>query len=105
MSLKNITAGDYGYVIEMTFKDVDDGLPEDLQAFTTKQYIHIRKPDSTFLELAGSFSGNGSDGKVKVTVAAGDIPASWTETKSAARIRCTSGSAQITSDWEEFTFL
>lgn len=105
MSLEKRVAGDFGYEVELTFKDVDTGNVEDLSAFTTTQTIQIRAPDWSIKTLSGSWVTDGTDGKVKAVVTEGAIPESWSGRRCAERIQCTRTGGRATSEWEEFELL
>lgn len=105
MSLDKTVAGDFGYEVELTFKDVDTGNVEDISSFTTTQTIQIRAPDGSVKTLSGSFSGTGTDGKVKATVTEGAIPANWSGRKCAERIQVTRTGGKLTSEWKDFELL
>jgi hypothetical protein len=102
MSLNRITAGDYGYELVLTYLDTDTNAAADLSGYTTAQQIHIRAPDRSVRPKSGSFVTDGTDGEVSIIVADGDIPGSWAGRRCAFRIQVTSGTSQLSSDWEEF---
>ena len=104
MSLNKIVAGAFGYDMILTFKDTDTDAAEDLSGFSGK-YIDIRAPDWSVNSITGSWVTDGSDGLVSATVPSGAIPESWSGKTIAARIKVTSGTAAIYSEWEEFELL
>lgn len=105
MSLNKRVAGDFGYETELVFMDTDTGKAEDLSAFTSTQTIQVRTPDGSVKTLSGSFSGTGTDGKVKAIVTEGTYPANWSGRKVAERIQVTRTGGTHSSEWEEFTLL
>jgi hypothetical protein len=102
MSFDKIAAGAYGYELELTFKDVDTEAAEDLSGYSSSQSIEIKAPDGSVNTVSGGWSSDGTDGKVKITVASGTLPAKWKGRTVAARIKVASGGAVIYSEWEEF---
>ncbi len=62
--------GDVGTVIEMLIQE--DGSAMDLSGATTMQII-FRKPDGSKLEKDASFKTDGTDGRLKYTIGAGDL--------------------------------
>ena len=100
MSLDKITAEDYGQVLTITIKDVDADAAADVSAYTTAQQVFLKDPDGNISDaLTAAFGSDGSDGIVTYTLADGDIdePGRW---EICARV--TSGSAVLTSEWEQF---
>jgi hypothetical protein len=103
MSLEDIAAGSWGYELELVWEDTDTRVAEDLSGYTTAQNIIIIAPDGSENEVTGSFSGNGTDGKVKITVADGAIPKAWKGKAVEVRIAVESPTGKVYSKPEEFT--
>lgn len=101
MSLKDIIAGDYGQVIELTFTDVDTGLAADISSYTTAQQMIFTSPSDVETAKTASFSSDGSDGKIKYTVDASFLTAG----KWRVRGRVTSGAARLTTIEHVFTVI
>ncbi len=102
MSLRDIAAGSWGYELELVWKDTDTKNVEDLSGYTTAQNIVIIAPDGSENEVVGSFSGDGTDGKVKITVADGAIPKAWKGKPIQVRIAVQSPTGKVYSKEEEF---
>jgi hypothetical protein len=62
--------GDVGTIFEGTF--YDGGVIVDISAATTKEIL-FRKPDGTVVTKTGTFSTDGTDGKLRYTTIAGDL--------------------------------
>lgn len=71
MAANEIRLGDIGTVFEITIQD--NGTVVDISEATTQEII-FKKPDvDTVVVKATSFVTDGSDGKIKYTVASGDL--------------------------------
>jgi len=72
MAQDEIHVGDVGTVFEITVQD--GGSVIDISSATTKDII-FEKPDRTNLTKTGSFTTDGTDGKIRYTTAADDLDA------------------------------
>ena len=64
--------GNIGLIIRLSIKDQDGDVVDVSSASSTKD-IRIRKPDDTLLTKGASFTNSGTDGKIQVTLASGDL--------------------------------
>ena len=99
MSLDAINKDDYGYTIELTYKDVDTDSAADVSGYTTGQWLVLKAPSDTETTVSAGFKTDGSDGVVEYTVTSGDIDAVGTWH---VRIKLQSGSSILRSEWEAF---
>ncbi len=72
MAQDEIHVGDIGTVFETTIKDGDSII--DISSASTKSII-FRKPDKTTVTKAGSFTTDGTDGKLRYAIIADDLDA------------------------------
>lgn len=86
--------GDIGTVVELTILD-STGAAFNASGATTKQIL-LRKPTGVVLTKTASFTTDGTDGKIRYTLASGDIdvPGPW-----AIRGRVASGSYDYSTYW------
>lgn len=70
VAANEIHLGDIGTVLTVTLKDGDDIV--DISSATTKQFI-LEKPSGTTLTKPTDFVTDGTDGKEKYTIIAGDL--------------------------------
>ena len=63
-----LRVGDYGATFEDTI--LDNGVAEDISTATTLQFI-FEKPDGTLATKTGSFTTDGTDGKMQYTIESG----------------------------------
>lgn len=71
MSLNDIVEDGSGQVIELTI--TQDDVAVDISTFTTTREIIFKGPDGKIVTKTATFSSDGSDGKIRCTMAAGDI--------------------------------
>lgn len=63
--------GDEGTYLEIEFRSLD-GTAKDISSATT-QKIYLQKPDGTDVEVATSFTTDGTDGKIRYSWQTGDL--------------------------------
>jgi hypothetical protein len=100
VSLDAIIADDFGQVVELTITDTDSGEFADISSYSDAQVFLLKSPKGSVSgALTAAFSSDGTDGKVKYTLASGDIGqgGNW-----AIRARVTKSGAQLTSKWTQF---
>ena len=98
MTLTNIVNGDYGQVITLTVLDTDTDTAEDISGFTTLQMV-FRDPSYNETTVTAAFDSDGTDGKIKYTIAESLIDeVGWW----AVRARLTTATQELTSIWSRF---
>ena len=70
MAKDEIHLNDIGTIFEVTFKEGSDVV--DISSATTKR-IHFRKPNGAVVQQDGTFSSDGTDGKLKYTAVTDDL--------------------------------
>jgi len=70
MAVNEVHLSDIGTVFEITFKDGTSAI--DISAASTKQIL-FKKPDATTLTKSGTFTSDGTDGKLKWVTISGDL--------------------------------
>jgi len=97
MAVDEIHVGDIGSTFIVTVKDGTSAV--DISGATSKRLI-LRRPDTTILDNAGTFTTNGFDGKLQYTTVADDLTlaGSW---EIQAKVVITSGT--FTSSSAKFT--
>ena len=72
MTLKSIILGSYGYDIVLTINDPDTNAAIDISSYTGL-FMDFEDPSETVVSQTAAFSTDGTDGKIKYTVADSDI--------------------------------
>jgi len=70
MAWEDINKDDYGWVGKLTLKQ--DGTAVDISSYTAWVFI-LKDPDGVTAEKVAAFDSDGTDGKLKYTIADGDI--------------------------------
>jgi len=63
MSLEAINKDDYGYTVELTYKDTDTDTAADISGYTTAQWLILKSPSDVASTVTASFKTDGSDGR------------------------------------------
>ena len=99
MSLLNIISGDFGNVIELTFIDVDTGLPANISGYTTTKSMLFVSPAGAATTKTAAFKTTGADGIIKYTVDSAFLTAgNWQ-----VRGQVSTASAKLSTVWHYFT--
>jgi len=71
MSLENFVEDGRGQIVELTVQE--DSTALDISGFTTAKAIVFRGPDGKLVTKTASFTNTGTDGKIRCTLGTSDI--------------------------------
>jgi len=79
-NVSGLAVGQYGVAIEITLKDTVTKTAADVSTYTGTKEIKARSPNDVVFTFTGTFTSDGSDGKIYFTPSSGntfDVDGEW----------------------------